>query len=381
MKQHRIGRLALILATTLMILGGVGGTGMSEVAHQAAVPAWQPTDQVGAFYSGHSLSEGVPELVEQIASSLGHRFDFETQSMGYSLLRQRTKGEVPSAPDWPGYRAGSNRTGAGLNVAEELRQPRRVATGDRYDALVVTERHDLPAIARKEHTAFYLIDMARLLIAGNSDAQVLLYQTWLHLDPDAPGPWIDYERAVLPMWECIASRANLALPARGDVPRVRVLPGSGALAELVAALWDGKVPGAAGDTAGERVRLLFSDNVHMSEAGRYFIALLHYAVLFGRTPEGTVVPAQLAPETGRYMQKLAWEYAASYGQRANAGARHAMATCRALMQNQICPAYATFQANGGVPVLATLRRQYKAYLCGRDYADAQDPENPFASPR
>jgi hypothetical protein len=379
-KLRSIGRLKAILAA-LIILSGPGGVAMSEEAREATgVSAWKPRDHIRAFYSGHSLSEGVPEVVEQIARSLGHRLDFETQSMGYSLLRQRTKGEVPSASEWPGYRAGSNRGATGLNVAEELRQPRRLASGDKYDALVVTERHDLPAIARKERTAFYLTDMARHLLTGNPDAEVLLYHTWLNLDPDAPWPWIDYERAVLPMWECVASRANLDLPARGNVPRVRVLPGGGALAELAAAMWEGKVPGVAGTSPGERVRLLFSDNVHMSDAGRYFIALVHYAVLFGRNPEGAAIPTPLAPETGRYMQTLAWQYAVSYGKRANAAVRRDMATCRTLMQKEVCPAYAALQSQG-VPVLATLKRQYNAYRCGREYADAHDPENPFASPK
>lgn len=380
MKQRCIAWLKAILAA-LIILSGPGGVAMSEEARDATgVSAWKPRDDIRAFYSGHSLSDGVPEVVELIARSLGHGLDFETQSMGYSLLRQRTKGEVPSGSDWTGYRAGSNRGGAGLNVAEELRQPRRLTSGDKYDVLVVTERHDLPAIARKERTAFYLTDMAKHLMAGNPDAQVLLYHTWLHLDPDAPWPWIDYERAVLPMWECIASRANLDLPTRGNVPRVRVLPGGGALAELVAALWDGKVPGVAGTSPGERVRLLFSDSVHMSDAGRYFIALVHYAVLFGRNPEGAAIPASLAPETGRYMQTLAWQYAASYGQRADAAARRDMATCRTLMQKEICPAYAALQSKG-LPILATLKRQYNVYHCQREYADANDPENPFASPK
>jgi hypothetical protein len=356
-----------------------GGMAMSEEAREAAsVSAWTPRNDVRAFYSGHSLSDGVPEVVEQIARSLGHRLDFEAQVLGYSLLRQRTKGEITSATEWPGYRSGHNRHGAGLNVAEELRQPRRLAASGKYDVLVVTERHDLPAIARKERTAFYLTDMARHLLTGNPDAEVLLYHTWLNLDPDAPGPWIDYERAVLPMWECVASRANLDLPARGNAPRVRVLPGAGALAELAAALWEGKVPGVADNIPGERVRLLFADNVHMSDAGRYFIALVHYAVLFGRNPGGAAIPASLAPETGRYMQTLAWQYAASYGQRANAAVRRDMATCRDLMQKEICPAYATFQTQGP-PVLATLKRQFNAYRCGREYADADDPENPFAS--
>jgi len=62
---------------------------MSEEAREATgVSAWKPRDNIRAFYSGHSLSDGVPEVVEQVASSLGHRLDFETQSMGYSLLRQ-----------------------------------------------------------------------------------------------------------------------------------------------------------------------------------------------------------------------------------------------------------------------------------------------------
>jgi hypothetical protein len=293
-RQRCIVRPGAILASALMILNGVGGVAVSEETREAtAASTWAQRDHVRAFYSGHSLSDGVPEVVEQIARSLGYRLDFETQSMGYSLLRQRTKGEEPSASDWPGYRAGSNRGGSGLNVAEELRRPRRLASDDKYDALVVTERHDLPAIARKERTAVYLTDMAKHLLAGNPDAEVLLYHTWLHLDADAPWPWIEYERAVLPMWECVASRANLDLSTRGNIPRVRVLPGGAALAELAAALWEGKVPGVAARSPGERVRLLFSDNVHMSDTGRYFLALVHYAVLFGRSPEGAAVPTSM----------------------------------------------------------------------------------------
>jgi hypothetical protein len=159
---------------------------MSEEAREAAgTSAWAPRDHVRAFYSGHSLSEGVPEVVEQIARSLGHRLDFETQVLGYSLLRQRTKGEVTSATEWPGYRAGHNRKGAGLNVAEELRQRRRLAPGGRYDVLVVTERHDLPGIARKERTAFYLADMARHLLAATPTPRCCLSYL-VNVNPDAP---------------------------------------------------------------------------------------------------------------------------------------------------------------------------------------------------
>lgn len=374
-------RLGVVLAA-LIILGINGGSAMSEEARGlSGTPAWAERDQVGAFYSGHSLSEGVPQAVEQIAHSLGHRLNFEVQVLGYSLLRQRTKGEDPTSSEWPGYRAGQNRESSGLDVAEELRQPRRLPPGDKYDVLVVTERHDLPAIARKERTAFYLTEMAKKLLAGNPDGEVLLYHSWLNIDPDAPWPWIDYERTVAPMWECVASRANLDLPTRGDVPRVRVLPGGGALAELAAALWDGKVPGVAANTPGARVRLLFSDTVHMSDIGRYYMALVHYAVLFGRSPEGAAIPAFVPRQMGEYMQTLAWQYALSYGQRANAAAQRDMAACRTLMQEKVCPAYAAFLHGSGMPVLTALKRYLVTNSCRRDYADAQDSENPFAAPK
>lgn len=363
-----------------IILNNEEGIVMREQACDVAdMSSWPRRNHVRAFYSGHSLSEGVPEVVAQIAGSLGYQLDFETQVLGYSLLRQRTKGEVPSASDWPGYRSGQNREGAGLDVAEELRQPRRLAPGGTYDVLVVTERHDLPAVARKERTVFYLIDMAKHLLAGNPEAEVFLYQSWLPVNLEVPLRWIDYERAVSPMWECIASRANLELQPRGDAPRVRLLPGGSALAELAAALWEGSVPGVASASPAGRVRLLFSDNVHMSDFGRYFIGLVNYVVLFGDRPDGAVIPTGLSQATGRHLQALAWQFAVSYGKRANAVAGRDMAACRALMKKQVCPAYAAFRHGDGMPMLTTLKRLVKTYSCRRDYANVRDHENPFAS--
>ena len=66
---------------------------MSEEAREAAgMSAWKPRDHVRAFYSGHSLSDGVPEVVEQIARSLGHRLDFEAQSWAIPCCGSGPKG-------------------------------------------------------------------------------------------------------------------------------------------------------------------------------------------------------------------------------------------------------------------------------------------------
>lgn len=378
-RQQRAGLLGTLLGG-LLIVAGEGAPTMAEgVGAGAPSTAWAKHDRIRAFYSGHSLSDGVPEVVAQIARSLGHHLDFEVQVLGYSLLRQRTKGEVPGSTDWPGYRSGHNRRGAGLDVAAELRKPQRLGAEDKYDALVVTERHDLPSIARTERTAFYLSEMAKHLLAGNPDAEVLFYHAWLHIDPDAPLPWIDYERAVSKMWECLASRANLDLPRRGNAPRIRVLPGGSALVELVAELWEGKVPGVTAAAPGDRVRLVFSDTVHMSEIGRYYMALVHYAVLFGRSPEGALAQTAIRPETSRYMQALAWRYAVSYGKYADAAASRDMAECRRIMQEEVCPASATFQQRSRLPLVGALQRRLDTRACQRAYTDARDPENPFGS--
>jgi hypothetical protein len=135
------------------------------------------------------------------------------------------------------------------------------------------------------------------------------------------------------MWECIASRANLELPARGNAPRVRVLPGGGALAELAAALWDGKVPGVTANSAGERVRLLFSDSVHMATLAAASSRCCTSQFIRPH-PRRRRIPRH-SPRRQAGIQTLAWQYAVSYGQQTNAAARQDMATCRTLMQKDL----------------------------------------------
>jgi hypothetical protein len=340
---------------------------------------WPVRTQVRAFYSGHSLSDGVPEAAARIADALGTRLSFEVQSVGYSLLRERTKGERPDAPGWDGYLRGSNRAGSGLDVLRELRAPSRVE-GGHYDALVVTERHDLPDVAATEQTATYLAHIAAQAWAGSPEADVLFYHVWLPLDVGAPEAWIAYERAAERLWECIASRANLTLGRHGEAaaPRIRVLPGAAALAAAVEALWRGEVPGIEASSPTARVRLLFADDVHLSPAGTYYMGLVHYAVLFGRSPVGAPRVAGLSEAAARHLQQLAFAQATAYAPRADAAARRDMEACRAYAEQTLCPAYAALRSSQG-GVLARLKRPLKSLQCARRYADREAAENPFGS--
>lgn len=368
-----------LLGVVLALIACDGAETMSSPRLEAlSEPAWTRRTEVRAFYSGHSLSDGVPEVVEQVAGARGQRFEFEVQTAGYSTLRERTKGADKSAREWTGYRAGQNRNGSGLDVARELREPTRLSGEGPYDVLVVTERHDLPVVAREEQSALYLTHFARQLLAGNPEGEVLLYHTWLELDVAAPEAWVDYERSARRLWECVASRANLELGSAGS-PRVRVLPGGSALAELVMALFEGKVPGIRAGSGEERVRMLFADNVHLSDVGRYFLGLVHYGVLYGQSPEGAPVPATLDAAAGTFMQQLAWQHVHEYGRIADAAARRDMASCRSLLENELCPAYHRLRTKGDTSWLVGLKRTLQVYRCGRGYADPDDAENPFRS--
>ena len=114
-----------------------------------------------------------------------------------SLLRERTKGPDPKAEAFTGYRDGRNRRGEGLDVAARLRGEHHAQGVGAYDALVVTERHDLPYAAYHESTALYLAHIVEQLVAGNAAARPFLYHTWLEVDMDEPATWLRYERAAL----------------------------------------------------------------------------------------------------------------------------------------------------------------------------------------
>jgi hypothetical protein len=326
-----------------------------------------PRATVRAFYSGHSLSDGIPAEVQAIAQSRGQSLEYQFQSIPGSLIRQRTKGENPDAPDWPGFRAGQNREGSGLDVEAELRRrPAHVPNPDAYDVLVVTERHDLPYAIYDEHTIDYLRVLQDRLIEGNPQAQDYLYHSWLEIDLDAPEHFVRYERDALPLWECVASAVNRGLEADGRRDRVRVLPGATALAELVEQLARGALPGASGATARERIQPLFSDRVHLTPLGRYFIGAVHYAALFGQSPEGSPAPAGVSPELARELQRIAWQHVSAYAPRSSVAAQRSAAVCTDYAVRVMCPAFAAHPRDeSSVSIISGLKQNWQ---CRRGFA-------------
>jgi hypothetical protein len=342
---------------------GTGGAGGSV----AGPPIGGERSRARVFFSGHSLLDSpMPEYVGQIAASLGTDLKFNYQIVIGSPIRIRTKGENFDAAGWPGYSQGKNREGQGLNVVSELKTGGTLG-GDKYDTLLLTERHDILDSISWEDTVGFARHFHDRLIDGNPQGGTLLYQTWLDLDKNAPANWIDHEKKSLIAWECVASKVNLTLAAANRADRMVTVPGGAALVDLVERVIANQVRGISGATPA-KLNLIFRDDVHLTELGSYFLAAVHYSAIFRRSPVGARVPPEVPAETGADFQRIAWDYVRAY----YAGPKRwerSMEECRSMIAQTVCVSYRTL-----------LKEPQKIPECTQTFSNASNPGNPFRWP-
>ncbi len=290
--------------------------------------------------SGHSLTDDpLGSNMESIAQSLGTTLAWNQQIVVGSPIRSRTRGANLSDDSFPGYGIGKNRDGAtGLNVAAEL-------AARSYDALVLAERHDLVNVLMWEDTVRYARHFHERLVAGNSRASTYLYHAWLDVtSKDDPSAWIAYERAAAPAWQCVAARVNQSLAATGRSDRMAYLPAGLALANLVEQATRGGVAGISAGSARQTMDRLFSDNVHLTPTGTYYMALVTYASVYRRSPLGAWAPPGVTAEQARSLQQIAWQSVSDYY---NSASTPSMAQCQAVMREQVCSAFGAYKSDAG----------------------------------
>lgn len=252
------------------------------------------------FISGHSLTDlPLPDFLSRIAGSLSNSLQWNRQYMVGSTLEMRTRG-VPRDPAdaWAGYRRGIDRAGTPIDALAELRADHR------YDALLVTEVNGLLYALFNYDTVRLLRHYHERFIASAPKGRTVFYQPWHSIDNlTDPSAWIALERAASPVWQCITTRINVSLAAEGRTDRIEAFPAGLFLAELVSQ----GIPGG-----GDPVATLFSDDVHLTPLGHYYIALLAYGWLFERSPEGGWVPDGADPGSAGALQRLAWSQVTRY---------------------------------------------------------------------
>ncbi|MDI1477306.1 hypothetical protein [Polyangium sp. y55x31] len=341
--------------------GGVGGTGGGGGGLEERTSARM-------FLSGHSLTDNpLPDHVLTIAQSLGKDFNFNEQIGIGSPIRVRTKGGSFDAPGWPGYSTGKNRDGSDMNVIEELLSPKTLGPGELYDTLVITERHDILGTIWWEDTFGFLRHYHDRLIDGNPAGHTLFYHSWLDVDKNAPATWIGHEKNALYAWECVATKVNLSLAAEGRTDRVEALPAGAALVALVERILNDEVAGITGTTE-QKLDMIFSDNVHMTPLGAYYLALVTYASIFRASPVGAAVPAEINAEPTADMQKIAWDFVSAYYSQPTPG-EHTMEECRSFISQNVCVSFWTLLNEPG-----------QVASCQADFANANAEQNPFRWP-
>jgi hypothetical protein len=313
-------------------------TTVINTAHTAPTEAESPKPVKNIFWSGHSLlAPPIPDFLEAISNGFGVRMGWNLHMMAGASLEARTRGRPPELTGWPGYRQGDNRAGQNMDVIAEFRNPQTLESG-RYDVLVITEVHDFLYWLLRNDTVRLLRHYHERFIEGNAAGQTFFYQAWLdYLDKENPQTWMDYERAAAPVWQCIATRVNTSLTAEGRTDQLKFLPASLALVELVDRATSGTgLPGITAGTVGATMERIFRDKVHLSELGSYYIALVSYAFIYGKSPEGAWVPAGIDEVQAATLQNLAWAFYSDY-QATNKAL--SLADCRALVRDSFADTY------------------------------------------
>lgn len=327
------------MLSTLLALAGcdrsapvppLGGVGAAPVAAASA------GQSVRLFYSGHSLMDRpLPDQVEALARADGITLGWDRQYRIGSLMRERTRGADPAAADWTGWMQGENREGQGLDVLATLTgQNPSVAP---FDVLVTTERHDILWALTHESSAAYLRALHDARVRGRPQGATWFYEGWQSFGPGQVRAWAAYERAAAGAWQCVAAEVNRSLEQAGRPDRVWSLPASRALVDLVdAALSERGLPGITAETETATLARLFRDEVHLTDLGLHYMALVTWAFVADRPLAGPWRPDTVTEEQSASLRRVASQaHAALRGQTL---VESAPADCQAQL-TALCPVY------------------------------------------
>lgn len=278
----------------------------AELAARQAVPLAPPESALKVYHLGHSLvNRNMPAMLEQMAHAAGFAGHAHNSQLGWGAsMDEHRRGELK------GFDV-ENSTAAYRPAVEAM------ASGD-YDVLVLTESVEIRDAIRYDDSARALAHWALAAQAGNPQVRVYLYETWHRTDD--PEGWLERIDADLARhWEGDILRPAMA--TRG-VPTVRLIPAGQVLAAAVRAVEAGQVPGLTSrDAFFALTEQGTVDTIHLNDLGNWLVAMVHFAVLYQRSPEG--LPHRLTLPDGKpvvgvpdsavpFLQKLVWDTVRRY---------------------------------------------------------------------
>lgn len=259
------------------------------------------------FYIGHSLvNHTMPYMVQALATNAGRTTHYGRQIINGSPLQYNYNNP---------------------NGAEGTPYTTAFPSGN-FNRLVITEAVPLQSHLTWSNTygmanAFYNYAKAN---NGGVPIKFYIYETWHctnsgipNPDPNFPnGCWYDNTAnstiqwqprltADFPLWSGIVMHVRNQHP--GD-NQIWMVPAGQAFYNLTTQINAGTVPGITS------YRDLFSDDIHLTNAGNYFVACVQYATIYGQSPVGLAanlndqwgVPFTNMPTPAQalVMQQVAW---------------------------------------------------------------------------
>ena len=265
--------------------------------------------QKNAFYIGHSLSDQIPDMVKSLSDDMfAVDFDWAYQSIPGAPLRWQWDRKINKdySENPPYYYAFYSEEGG-------------LPTGD-YNVLVLTE--SVPRYwSIIDDTYQYADSLVTYALSYNPNIQIYLYEDWHCIKSGTPtgcdydidaSPWRQRLDDDLAMWESVVDTLNNRF---NPINPICMIPAGQGLARLYDAIEEGKVPGIAS------IEDIFSDDIHLTDVGKYFVACVHFAMIHNTSPVGLTNQTQVwwggdfEPPTAaqaKIFQEIAWETVNSY---------------------------------------------------------------------
>lgn len=288
------------------------------------------SQSTNAYYIGHSLTDYIPTMVHRLSEDRSSvEFDWEFQS-------------IPGSPlSYHWGKMAENNPNTRPHAHSFFEQSNGLPAGD-FDALILTE--SVPMNLNKiEYTYPYADSFYLYAEDHNPDIQVYVYEIW-HCLPNGIGAdcarlpaeaaWRQKLVDDLEVWERVVDSLNSAHTPNKPVC---MIPGGQGLIKLYDAVLAGELPGIP------QMDSLFEDQIHLNDIGRYYIALIHFALLHNQNPQG--LTNELRTQWGglykkiptvaqaAVLQRLAWETVNEYPRTCLSGAAQSSAQTRSSSQN------------------------------------------------
>lgn len=230
-----------------------------------------------AFFIGHSLvGSTVPTMVKRLVAGASG-----TGGTAYQVING-----APLRYNWD-----NSATAEGSDAKTVLPQ-------GNYEAVIITEAIPLVNHTQWNDTNGNAAKFYNLAVGANSKTRTYLYETW-HCIASGTAAGCEYDDNDNVAWRTrlnddrakwVAIMTAVNQQKKNTDTAMRLIPAGRAMGELADEITAGRVPGITS------INQIFKDTIHPNDIGFYFVSLVQYATIYGRSPVG--LPAQLQNEWG-----------------------------------------------------------------------------------